>query len=297
MKPDITVAIPFYNSIEYFEDAIRVPLFDDRVSEILVVDDCSTDDQYQQLLNKVEYLLSGAEISFDLNASLIDGKNQHCLYSILNMTLINVAEQAKKIKVIRNEKNLGGFANKYEAIKLAKNEWVYLLDSDNFLVECSIPALYNVEYWNENICYCPSVVIMERKDAWRAWDDWNHRKFGYDPLDLERVKLLYEIDEYHAQTHGCGLGVSGFLNTGNFFVNRNAYLNALQNPIEEKIEPYASDVIAFSYYWLKAKNMLQIIPDLYYYHRLRQDSFWNRTGSQSGPLANRYEDLIKNANA
>jgi len=67
MKPDITVAIPFYNSVDYIEDAIRIPLFDNRVSEIIICDDASSDDQYQKLVSKVDSLLNGEEISYDVN--------------------------------------------------------------------------------------------------------------------------------------------------------------------------------------------------------------------------------------
>jgi glycosyltransferase involved in cell wall biosynthesis len=297
MKPNITVAIPFYNSIDYIEDAIRIPLFDNRVSEIVICDDASSDEQYQQLTNKINSLLNGEEISYDVNYNLIKEKNASSRPSIFYMTSQNVSEESKKIVIYRNEKNLGGFANKYETVKKSTNDWVYLLDSDNFLIDCSIPSLYNIEEWNKKICYCPSTLIMERKDSWRAWDDWNHRKLGFEPIDLQRIKLLFQLDNSFHSEHGCGLGVNGFLNTGNFFVNRNFYLNALDEAIENNIEPYAADVIAFSYYWLTVGNMFKIVPDLYYYHRLREDSFWNRTGGQSGFEAQNYERMIKNANA
>jgi len=293
---NITVSIPFFNSIEYFEDAIRIPLFDDRVDEILVVDDRSTEEQYQKLIENVDSLLNGKEISFDPNSSLIVEQNSHCLDSIMLMTSVDVSEQAKKIKILRNEKNLGGFANKYKAVKSAKNNWVYLLDSDNFLVECSIPSLYSLEKWDPNNCYCPSVIIMERKNqGWRAWDDWNHRKFGYDPIDLKQIKNLFKLDRELHNKNGCGLGTNGFLNTGNFFVNKEKYVEYLKNPIESNIEPYAADVIAFSYYWLTSGGKFQILPSLYYYHRLRGDSFWQRTGMQAGAAANKYEEMIINA--
>lgn len=295
MKPDITVAIPFYNSVDYIEDAIRLPLFDSRVSEIIINDDCSNDDQYEQLVYKINSLLNDEEISYDVNFNLISDNNSNARPSVFYMTSQNVSEQAKKIVVYRNEKNLGGFVNKYETIKKSNNEWVYLLDSDNFMVDCSIPALYNIEEWDEKICYCPSVPIMERKDAWRAWDDWNHRRFGYEPLDLKKIQLLFQVDSNFHSKHNCGLGVNGFLNTGNFFVNRSSYLSILEQPIQDGIEPYAADVIAFSYYWLTTGNMLQIVPDLYYYHRLRSDSFWNRTGGQAGVASDTYERMIKNA--
>lgn len=63
----ITVAIPFYNSFDYIEDAIRIPLLDDRVDEILICDDYSTEDQYANLLEKISSINNGEEISYDVN--------------------------------------------------------------------------------------------------------------------------------------------------------------------------------------------------------------------------------------
>lgn len=164
----ITVAIPYYNSFKYIEDAIRIPLLDNRVDEILICDDHSDDSQYYDLLVKVGELNNGVEISYDVNASLMNENHGTCQTVVNSLTAVNVGKQAKKIEVIRNNINIGGFRNKYHVVSQAKNEWVYLLDSDNFLVECSIPALYNLPKWDEQICYCPSVPIMQRKDTWRV---------------------------------------------------------------------------------------------------------------------------------
>ena len=40
-----------------------------------------------------------------------------------------------KIKVYRNETNVGAFKNKYLAVSKSTNEWVYLLDSDNYFFD------------------------------------------------------------------------------------------------------------------------------------------------------------------
>jgi len=295
---NITVAIPYYNSFSYIEDAIRIPLLDNRVDEILICDDHSDDSQYYDLLVKVGQLNNGVEISYDINASLMNENHGTCQSVVHSLTSVNVGKQAKKIEVIRNDTNIGGFRNKYHVVSQAKNEWVYLLDSDNFLVECSIPSLYNLPEWDEKICYCPSVPIMQRKDSWRAWDDWNHRRFGYKPFDLKGVQNFFRVEEKYSKNMGCGLGVNGFLNTGNFFVNRDRYVNSLKDAFEDpNVEPHAADVVAFSYYWLVAGGMLQIVPDLYYFHRIRDDSFWQRTGMQAGAASQMYEEMIKNANA
>ena len=75
----ISLAIPFYNTSRYFLDCIKYALEDDFVSEIVVNDDCSRQEEYDNLL-------------------LLVGGN-------------------KKIKIYRNESNLGAFRNKYIAVK------------------------------------------------------------------------------------------------------------------------------------------------------------------------------------
>ena len=292
----ITVAIPFYNSLQYFEDAIRMPLLDNRVDEILVCDDCSSEEQYNGLLEKVESLKSGDQISFDVNLSLMNEHHGSCKEVVRLLTSVDASDNAKKIEVIRNEINIGGFRNKFHVVSQAKNEWVYLLDSDNFLIESSISALYNLSEWDETVCYCPSVPIMQRKDSWRSWDDWNHRRFGYQPFDLKGIQQFFKIEEEYSRQYGCGLGVNGFLNTGNFFVNRDRYVNSLQESFDNpNVEPHAADVVAFSYYWLINSGKFQIVPDLYYFHRIRDDSFWQRTGMQAGAASQMYEEKIGRA--
>tara|TARA_B100001939_G_scaffold298158_1_gene273013 strand:- start:1632 stop:2519 length:888 start_codon:yes stop_codon:yes gene_type:complete len=270
---NITISIPFYNNLKFFEDAIRIPLFDDRVDEIIVVDDCSHEHEYNGLINYVEELLNGKEISFDPDYGFREGKYREMLD---RLTLVDVSEQAKKIKIYRNEKNLKGYRNKYESVKKATNKWVYLLDSDNFLIESSINSLYNIEEWNPYYIYCPSVMIMNRNDSnIRQWDDWNHRRFGYDSLDLNAIKNHLRLADQWQNECG-GTGIEGFLNTGNFFFNRDVFLNSLQDSVlDDNIEPYAACSIAIVYNWLvrNLNQSLQIVPDLYYFHRLHENSW------------------------
>ena len=91
------------------------------------------------------------------------------------------------------------------------------------------------------------------------------------------------------------MGVEGFLGTGNFFVNRDKYTSALDLAIKENINPSAADTIAFSYYWLTNYGNFQILPDLYYYHRIHKKSFWTKNSKQSQVEAAKYMDMINNA--
>jgi hypothetical protein len=65
--------------------------------------------------------------------------------------------------------------------------------------------------------------------------------------------------------------------------------------IEDHLNPRAADVIAFSYYWFLNHGNFQILPDLYYYHRLHEGSFWTKNSEQSQVEADKYLDMINNA--
>ena len=78
---EITLAIPIYNTSHYFKEAVELALTNDFVKEIVVNDDGSTEDEWKKLNDIVD----------TLNTS--------------------------KIKLFRNEVNLGGFRNNILPLK------------------------------------------------------------------------------------------------------------------------------------------------------------------------------------
>jgi hypothetical protein len=89
----ITLAIPNYNRSDFVIESFIKVISDDRISEILIVDDFSDINIYNDLLSKIE--------------------------------------RFNKVSIIRNECNLGSFFNKLKCVENSKNEWIILLDSDN----------------------------------------------------------------------------------------------------------------------------------------------------------------------
>jgi glycosyltransferase involved in cell wall biosynthesis len=292
MKRKITVVIPFYNSAKYIEDAIKIPLLDKRVDEIIINDDKSDNFEFNSLLNKIKKLKKIKKISFDLKICNLNNKLSKLNMPDSLMTQIDISLQIKKIKIFRNKKNMGAFSNKFLAVAKSKNKWVYLLDADNYLIENSISAIFNIKKWDRKICYCPNVQI---RNVQGRWDHWNHRKFNYMNLNLKKIQDLFNLEDKYIKKFDIGLGINGFLNNGNFFINKNTYLKTLSNPIKKNVSPGASDVIAFSYYWLLSKYSFKIIPELYYFHRLRTDSYWNiNTKLSNIEKLNRKIDILKN---
>lgn len=92
-------------------------LDDDRVSQVVIVDDCSTDGSVEQLRN------------------YFSGNN--------------------KIIIYENVENMDCYRNKQIAISYASNDWCILLDSDNIIDVNYINVLYSIPLWNNDTVYQP----------------------------------------------------------------------------------------------------------------------------------------------
>lgn len=91
----ISICIPTFNRTDLLFESFSKVINDDRVSEIVIVDDCS---------------------------------NSHTIIEI--QRFIRDSE-SNKIRLFKNEYNLDCYRNKHEAVSKATNKWVILLDSDN----------------------------------------------------------------------------------------------------------------------------------------------------------------------
>jgi len=118
-------------------------LDDNRVSDIVILDDLSTDGSYEQLLN-------------------------HCSY---------------KVRVYQNDRNYDCYRNKQRVVSLAKNEWVIVLDSDNIITPEYLNAIYTISEWNPIVVYQPSFAKPHfdfRKFAGNYYGDFDVRENLHD---------------------------------------------------------------------------------------------------------------------
>lgn len=148
----VSVVIPFYNTAKYFDEVVRIAVEDDRVDDIVVVDDCSEHDEY-------EYM------SF-------------------------LASKYPKIKVYKNSENVGELKNRFTAVGKAKNDWVILLDCDNSLTKSYIDSIYMIPTWREDVILCPDYGT-NIKVNYREFDgDYIHIKNVKRLMNENMVKLL-----------------------------------------------------------------------------------------------------------
>lgn len=113
----ISLCIPTFNRYEMTLKLVMRVVNDERISEIIVVDDCSIDDSFENLQT--------------------------------------VFANLEKVKLYRNSVNKDCYANKHHSIELATNDFCALIDSDNTITKEYLDALYAIEEWDAKTIYQP----------------------------------------------------------------------------------------------------------------------------------------------
>ena len=241
----ISLCITTYNRTTLLYESFAQVLNDDRISEIVIVDDCSNEDVWNDICIKV---------------------------GLYETTKINPS----KIKLYRNEKNLGCYHNKKRAVELASNEWVILFDSDNIITTDYIDCLWGscrhlksiIGDWYKDIIYQPTF----------ARPHFDFRKYKGLQANKGNVKIPSEDSTFTTA-----------LNAMNYFVNRDEYLRVW----EERSEPWTADSLLQNYNWLKAGNSIYFCPGLEYEHRVHDGSHYKEHHRKTGNLYNELVQKLK----
>lgn len=113
----ITLAITTFNRFDLLVQSFEKVIDDPRLKEIVIVDDDSDMNIFQQIVNEWK--------------------------------------DHPKVQIFRNASNVGVYRNKYHSVFFSKSDWVIVFDSDNVIDTDYIDALYSIEEWHEHIVYCP----------------------------------------------------------------------------------------------------------------------------------------------
>lgn len=147
----ISIAIPFYNNSNYINDLLQNIINDERITEIVICDDKSNNNE----LNKLK------DIIFKHNSS--------------------------KIKLYQNTKNLGCYHNKLNTLNKCTNEWACLIDSDNIIDKTYIDRLYSFEKWKTELIYAPmwAYTFGTKKEQFRS-PNLNYSQFKNEYIDRKK---------------------------------------------------------------------------------------------------------------
>jgi len=228
----ISICITTYNRGDMTVNSFQRVLNDPRISEIVIIDDCSNSDEWNKLCNNI-----GALNNF-------------------------------KIKLHRNEQNLGCFRNKREAISKAENEFVVILDSDNSMDVDYIDHVYAYGFWGKNVVYAP---------------DFAKPKFDYTAFASKAITKK-NVRHFVNQTN-----FDALINTMNYFVNRDEYIRVWN----DNEEPHAIDSFYQNVQWLEAGNIILVVKGLQYEHSVHRGSLYMEIGHKTGQLFKILKNKLK----
>jgi GT2 family glycosyltransferase len=277
---DISIAVPIFRNHQFLEETIRGTLHHNLVSDFVLIDDATPGLEFSGLVEEIKSVLARLGLKNIEDRPLPKDKLdiQNLQYRVIRWL---DAGKRKKLTIGQNAFNIGAFQNKLQTLKMAENDWVYLLDADNVIGPDLLNRICEYFPWDPDLCYCPAILNLvgsNQAEETRA----RPQLFGISRLHdiglplpffskLLKSKVASVVEEAHF-----------FLNTGNFFVFRKRYIEVCK-PAEKPSfpDPSAADVIAFAYFWLASQNRFFLMENTNYAHRLHEESIWRTRPSAS----------------
>ena len=200
--------------------------------------------------------------------------------------------QGKKIVLLKNDKRLYAFHNKEKVVQHATNEWVCLMDSDNFAPITYFDAWkrYTDKHTLQNdVVYMP-IKTCARMDS--CTQDQLETGFDFSEFMNEKEEA-YEssnISKYDISKMGC------LFNTGNYIFNRSTYLNTSEIAkeyihIAENV--HAVDVVFKNALMMKKGAKFVLVPGMVYEHVVHHGSYFLNTEGVSRSYLPKIYDMFR----
>lgn len=249
----LSLCITTFNRPELTIQSFENVLYDDRIDDIVIMDDASD-------IKALDYLRAYVRV-----------------------------DETRKVRLIERNRNVGMSQNKRDAIARAKNEWCIIFDSDNIINTSYIDAFYNFCIDGEALELFNQIADIEKfifsPDSALPNFIYTEFKCGNNGIGIRTgiygaKECAHEIDN---DNFNC------LMNTCNYIVNRDFYLKTYVHNKEHK----ASDTIWHNYNHLKAGGKIVIVPGMQYFHRVHAGSGFMKDAQYNIAKANEVRQLIK----
>jgi len=174
----------------------------------------------------------------------------------------------KKLVLVKNERRLGPFLNKIKACSIAKNEWIALIDSDNFAYKNYFETAK--QYIEENIKDEKNIILSPCK-AFPNFDYSHLSGFIFTNGTFEEnrklEKELIKSNNVNSET---------LFNTGNYIVNKYLIDNLnINTEINNIMRSTACDVMYLNVLLFEQLNLkFHVVPNLEYEHVVHNNSIF-----------------------
>ena len=196
----------------------------------------------------------------------------------------------EKLVLIKNKTRLGPFLNKLNACSYAKNEWIVLMDSDNFAYKDYFQIAK--KYIEEKIGEQKNIILAPCKA--RTNFDYSHLSgFIYKKGTFNQNNNL---EKQIIQKHNSPS--TTLMNTGNYVINKYLINNLNLSLERDNIQKSPScDVIYFNTLLFEKLDLnMHIVPSLEYDHAVHNGSIYIQTSNNfkefNNLVYNRYNNLV-----
>lgn len=198
----------------------------------------------------------------------------------------NHIPSSPKLKLFKNETTLGPLFNKLKACSLATNEWIALIDSDNFADTSYFKTAK--EYIQANIKDGKNVILSPSK----ARPNFDYTKLIGHVFKKGSFKAYNDIQRNHSLTET-------MMNTGNYVINKHLIDNLnLEDEMKLGIQTNSPscDVIYLNTLMFEQLDLhLHVVGNLEYDHVVHDGSIYINTYMHhqhfSAYVHNRYRNL------
>ena len=241
-----------------------------------------TMDRFDNFLSR--YLVKYLE-NEDINEIIITDENGSDIEKIKRAFPDN-----PKLVLIKNEQRMGPFLNKLKACSFAKNEWIVLMDSDNFAHKDYF--IVAKKYIEEKIGEQKNIILAPCKA--RPNFDYSHLSgFIYKRGSFNQNN---NIEKKIIQKHNSAS--TTLMNTGNYVLNKYLINNLnLQNQMNNIGKSSACDVIYLNTLLFEQLDLnMHVVPNLEYDHVVHNGSIYIQTSNNfkefNNLVYNRYNNLV-----
>ena len=180
-----------------------------------------------------------------------------------------------KLKLFKNDKVLGPFLNKIKCCKYASNEWIALIDSDNFAEKDYFVAA------DKYISKSNSVNKESIITPCFAKPNFDYRFMSNSILTKNNIKDYYKNPMFNC-----------FINTGNYVLNKNIIDNLNIDKEIELIHTSACDVKLINTLFIEQFENLNIhvVENMKYDHVVHDESLYLKTYMKTHDVINKVND-------
>ena len=215
-----------------------------------------------------------------INEIIITDENGNDVDKIINSNI-----NKDKLKLYKNKNRLGPFLNKLSACQYASNEWIALIDSDNF-------ADFN--YFNNAYKYIETLENTKYDiiSPSFAKPRFNYRHLGNKIINKSNLKEIVNFDIINRGSH---TSLEVLMNTGNYILNKNLINDLdLRKEINNLQYSSACDVIYINTLFFEQFNLnFHVLLNLEYDHAIHDDSIYIKTHNNFKQFNNFIYDRFK----